>query len=232
MCQLASSASGVNLSTCSATCAPLASSFGCDGNGGVTTFPDGVGACTSQTACNCYRCDKTSYTCSSAPMNVSQTTPDLYASLSACSAACVRPIQVFSFAAGASGQATIISGLESALQFLNFNLTFNATKTTLSTSVTCNVSVKNASSLSIRPMYTVQLRNLTRNAGVNFINFSPSSTLAGNGVMSFSFSVMGATYSTFNFLNGDSVVLIIFTNTTSAVLTSATFANAFTLTLS
>lgn len=66
-------------------------SYGCDGMGNVTTYPEGVGACgTNKDACNCWTCGVDPVTnkaaCVAAPANVDQTTPGLYATQGACSA--------------------------------------------------------------------------------------------------------------------------------------------------
>jgi hypothetical protein len=89
LCLLDFGASGVSKDTCDASCVPLPSSYGCDGNGGVITFPNGVGACATAADCKCVRCNASTATCENAPTNASQSLTGLYLTRSSCTTACI-----------------------------------------------------------------------------------------------------------------------------------------------
>lgn len=68
-----------------AACTDVCKSYGCDGKGGVQTYTDGTGACTSRETCKCMKC--INGTCQAAPINALQDDTTLFLS-DQCSTSC------------------------------------------------------------------------------------------------------------------------------------------------
>ena len=88
LCALSPSAPGITQTTCSGSCAVQPSSYGCDGQGNVTTFPAGVGACSSTTSCKCVTCDTSTYLCKPTNVNTPSTSTSAYTDMTTCATSC------------------------------------------------------------------------------------------------------------------------------------------------
>jgi hypothetical protein len=89
-----------SLATCNSACLVT---YGCNGTGGITTYPGTTGACgtnSSPLTCKCFWCSSGS--CGFAPANVNQATTGLYTSLMDCQSDTVSCFQTATLGATSS----------------------------------------------------------------------------------------------------------------------------------
>lgn len=183
-------------STCGTTCTNSAPSYGCDVNGLVVTYPAGVGACStaSTSTCKCYQCNTSTYTCSPAPANASQSLTGLYSDLNTCSTSCKPPSYVVSFQAKSLTQ----SQTSSSGSFLLQSLVLSQPMTSITCSATTlryNFDISSSSQVTVN--FYLQLRNTTTSSTQNWYfstnNFSSASALASASLLTTLFTLQGLT---------------------------------------
>lgn len=229
MCVLAPEASGVTMEQCSANCAPLASSYGCDGNGQVVTYPSGVGACTNTADCRCYSCNGD--TCGAAPANANQSLSGLYTSLDLCAtdASSTCGPQIFTASSLSSTTrltSVVVADAPYMVSLAQFTLK-RAMSTVQNSSCTFGVTLRNQLSTAQTIFYALGLVNARTAVYLRLGVLRSTSVNGGANLPVSGISVAGTTtlVSSLNWAAGDVIYLMVYTKQTSVVLAPANVAN-------